>query len=266
MKRALEYTLLDPTGNLTLLAETPVPTAAQPSVARQLMALEPEAEQVGFVSFGEDGVSLRMAGGEFCGNASMSAAALYLERRDSKREQPSCERSVSVSVSGTEAPVSVRLRALPDGAWLAAVTMPQPEEVGKACLPEYGVLPFVRFPGITHVILEEPMPQADAEAVAPGWCRHLDAEALGLMFLSRTEGTLKPLVYVPEAGTLCWESSCASGTTAVGAYLAAETEQEVCLRLKQPGGTLEIDARPDGMLRLTGTVRILRSGTGWAED
>ena len=31
------------------------------------------------------------------------------------------------------------------------------------------------------------------------------------------------------------------------------------LRLKQPGGVLEIDARPDGELILTGTVHILRS-------
>ena len=80
MTGPLSYALLDPTGNMTLLAETPVPEAAQPLTAKRLMALEPATEQVGFVSKTEDGIGLRMAGGEFCGNASMSAAVLYLLR------------------------------------------------------------------------------------------------------------------------------------------------------------------------------------------
>ena len=98
-----------------------------------------------------------------------------------------------------------------------------------------------------------------AERLAREWCAYLNSDALGLMFLNREEESLTPLVYVPGAGTLCWETACASGTTAVGAYFAAKTGRPVNLKLKQPGGVLEIDARPDGELILTGTVRILRS-------
>ena len=77
------------------------------------------------------------------------------------------------------------------------------------------------------------------------------------MFLDREEESLIPLVYVPGAGTLFWETACASGTTAVGAWLAEETGLPVHLSLKQPGGSLEIAAEPGGELLLTGTVRII---------
>ena len=247
------YTLFNPTGNITLLAETPVPTASQPSVAAELMALEPETEQAGFVAFGSDAAFLRMAGGEFCGNAAMSAAAMYLERSGKK------EGTVPVYVSGTKEAVAVRLAALPDSGWRAAVTMPRPESVGEERFPDGARYPAVHFPGIVHVILEEEIAREEAEALAPALCAQLKADALGLMFLNREEESLTPLVYVPAAGTLCWETACASGTTAVGAYFAAKTGHPVNLRLKQPGGVLEIDARPDGGLILTGTVRILRS-------
>ena len=117
----ITYTLFNPTGNITLLAETPVPTASQPSVAAELMALEPETEQAGFVAFGPDAAFLRMAGGEFCGNAAMSAAAMYLERSGKTGG------IVPVHVSGTKEAVAVMLHTLPDGGWRAAVTMPRPE-------------------------------------------------------------------------------------------------------------------------------------------
>ena len=94
MTDPVSYTLLDPTGNLTLLVTSPVPEPAQPETARRLMELEPATEQVGFVSFRPEGVRLRMAGGEFCGNASLSAAALYLTRQDLESG------TVSVTVSG----------------------------------------------------------------------------------------------------------------------------------------------------------------------
>ena len=300
--REISYTLINPTGNITLLVESPVPAEEQPAVASRLMELEPETEQVGFVQFfaAEDAarhvdVVLRMAGGEFCGNATMSAAALYLERRadrlgpaaEAEPGQPgtpaAAEKAVTVRVSGMEKPVGVRLKALADGAWRGTVAMPQPEALERVRLEDGSVLPVVRFPGISHVIVEEStkkgtpssgnrpaVSKAEAEALAPLLCASLGAEALGLMFLNREKGTLTPLVCVPDARTLVWESSCASGTTAVGAWMKAEqsagggcgsdAEPGVSLSLKQPGGTLEIAADAEGALYLTGTVSVLRRG------
>ena len=260
MTGKLSYALLDPTGNMTLLAETPVPEAAQPLTAKRLMEQEPATEQVGFVSDTDDGIGLRMAGGEFCGNASMSAAVLYLLRKGMDGGE------VTVRVSGTPDPVSVTAERLPDGSWQGCVVMPKPLSVGRERFSDGTKRPVVRFPGITHVILETEMVQTEAERLAPVWCRELESEALGLMFLDRERGILKPLVYVPSADTLFWESSCASGTTAVGAYLAAESGTAVRMPLKQPGGTLEIEADPAGKLILKGTVRLVRQAAVQIDD
>ena len=260
MTGPLSYALLDPTGNMTLLAETPVPEADQPLMAKRLMALEPATEQVGFVTETEDGIGLRMAGGEFCGNASMSAAVLYLLRKGRDGGE------VTVHVSGTPEPVPITAERGPDGTWRGGVVMPKPLSVGRERFSDGTEWPVVRFPGITHVILETEMVQTEAERLAPVWCRELESEALGLMFLDRERGILKPLVYVPSADTLFWESSCASGTTAVGAYLAAESGTAVRMPLKQPGGALEIEADPDGKLVLKGTVRLVRQAAVQIDD
>ena len=84
------------------------------------------------------------------------------------------------------------------------------------------------------------MPRDLAEKAAPVWCRHLNADALGLMFLDRDACSLTPLVYVPAAGTLCWENSCDSGTTAAGAFLAGQTGLPFSISLRQPGGSLTV--------------------------
>ena len=253
MTRTIEYSLFDPTGNITLLAETSVPVSDQPQIAQKLMAQEPGAEQVGFVSPGGDGaIRLRMAGGEFCGNASLCAAALYL------RQAGQSDGNVTVRVEGTSEPVSAAVTALSGNTWKGTVDMPRPLSVGTEELPGGGRLPVVRFPGIAHVLLEDAMSPDAAEKLAPAWCRSLGADALGLLFLSREQSLLRPLVFVPAADTLCWETSCASGTAAVGVWLAAEAGRSVALSLRQPGGTLEIAADPSGALQLTGTVRFVR--------
>ncbi len=246
----IRYALLDPTGNQTVLAESPVPIEDQPYTAKRIMAAEPDAEQVGFLSVRADGVSMRMAGGEFCGNAAMSAAALYA--MDHKIAQG----VVSVAVSGTPDPVDVHVCALPDGSMRGTVNMPRPVSVKEELFPDGVRYPVVRFPGIFHVILESPLSRIAAEALAPDWCRFLRSESVGLIQFDRDTETITPLVYVPSADTLFWENSCASGTAALGAFLA-EREGSVSLSVRQPGGSLHVEADADGGIRLTGTVRFL---------
>ena len=278
----IDYAVMDPTGNITILVETPVPEASQPFAAARLMELEPAAEQVGFLSSGRDGaeLSLRMAGGEFCGNASMSAA-VYGEIRKAGKETG--VREILLNVSGAAEPVKVEVEAFAaDGGNLepqfrGTVEMPRPRRIRRVMLPlerAEAEVPAVEFEGITHLIIREDADDApglsaaakirqDAERLAPLWCKTLGAEALGLMFLNRTEGTMRPLVYVPAAGTLVWENSCASGTTASGAFLAEQEAVEGIggsfqTSLKQPGGSLGIRAERSGKLFLSGTVRLLK--------
>ena len=97
------YYYADPTGNITLLAPLPSDASDISREAALLMQAEPSAEQVGFLGSGgpDYDISLQMAGGEFCGNAALSAAALFIMNtgRKSKKE------TVRVSVSGSAEPV-----------------------------------------------------------------------------------------------------------------------------------------------------------------
>lgn len=255
----LKYYFLDPTKNMTILVETPVPAESQPFAAARIMETEPTCEQVGFLTDGENGcdISLRMAGGEFCGNAAMCTAAVWAEKTGTAR---GC---AAVAVSGADLPVAVEITALPDGGYAGTVEMPKPLSAAVKELrldDAVYMLPVVEFPGISHVIAEQPLPRAEAERAVKAWCRQLGAESLGLMLLDRAQSRLTPLVYVPAAGTLFWESSCASGTAAVGAYLAAVSGTSVSATLQEPGGTLTAEAENGGVLRLSGRVKIVRKG------
>lgn len=320
----ISYYVMDPTKNITILVETPVPEASFPYVAAELMKREPDAEQVGFLQAADasgeaDHVErmdaghvdvaeenngkldagcgcmkedkplkgvLRMAGGEFCGNASMSAAVYYAMQAGIAKGET---KEVILQVSGAADPVSAQVKRCPDDTYEGCVQMPRPLSVSEEKLPigndldgqEGLYLPVVRFEGIAHVILDEDFCEASsgqtkqglsemneglseairkqAEAVAPIWCRHLGVEALGLMFLNRMHDAMTPLVYVPAAGTLVWESSCASGTTAVGAYLARLAGDDVSVSLRQPGGVLEIMVAGGDEYLLKGVVAIVES-------
>lgn len=295
MRRQISCYLMDPTKNMTILVETPVPEASFPFVAQKLMELVPEAEQVGFVHRGESDSAcdsgtgtafptLRMAGGEFCGNASMSAAVYYALREGIS------EGTILLDVSGAADPVEVRIRKAgdsagaddvgsaadkPDEIWYGRVHMPKPLSISEERFPDGSILPVVRFEGIAHVIIDgtdesaKSMPVAamkqDADlagSLAKAWCEYLQADAVGLMFLNETHDEMRPLVYVPAAGTCIWESSCASGTTAAGVYLAQKAgltdvaAGAVRYQLRQPGGVLEIEVTPEGDYYLMGQVAV----------
>lgn len=262
MERQISYYMMDPTKNMTILVETPVPEASFPFVAEKLMEIEPSAEQVGFVRGGGAHHSLQMAGGEFCGNASMSAAVYYA------MQEGISEGGLMLQVSGASEPVEVRVKRSGDDSWSVRVHMPKPVSIAEEGFPDGSVYTVVRFEGIAHVIMDESgieekqlsiealeQDVARAEALAASWCEHLHADAIGLMFLNEAHDEMQPLVYVPVAGTCIWESSCASGTTAAGAYLARQTGA-AGYRLQQPGGTLEIEVTPEGEYYLMGQVSV----------
>ena len=252
----MRYRILDPTGNITALVEDEVPVDAQPSVASAIMREHPEVEQVGFVRY-TGTPELRMAGGEFCGNASMCAAALYAET-----VMPDAQ-SVSLKVSGSAEPVTVRLSRTDEGAFDCAVRMPVAVGVEKVAFGFDGLsdeLPIVRVPGISHAIIESSSSfyalltrPKDAERAVRVWCEELGVDGLGLMFLEG-EGQRRrctPLVYVPGSGTVFWENSCASGSAAVGMFLNEST-----LTLHEPGGVLRVECAPDGRIWLHGHVKM----------
>lgn len=264
----MRYAIFDPTGNVTALVEDPVARDLHQAVARRIMVAHPEVEQVGFVESGPCGGAsgrLTMAGGEFCGNATMSAAAL-LALRGHVGSDPGAL-SLRLWVSGAQDPVEVRMRSIDGTTFEGAVRMPPARSVERVVLAWADVsaeVPVVFMEGISHAVVDEGSPFArlagvpeEAEAAVRAWCATLGADGLGIMFLDRegSERTLTPLVFVPGADTCFWERSCASGTSACGMYEAALSGGAVDLACREPGGILRVTSEPEGPTWLFGHVR-----------
>ena len=270
---ALRVSIFDPTGNITALVESPVAPEEQSAAAARIMERFPLVEQVGFVRFPEDGAdvdaALRMAGGEFCGNASMSAAALSLLRRGSATDEGVWE-TLRLRVRGVSREVEVRLRRETAESFCASVRMPPVLSLNEQVFP-FGALrdpiTIVRAEGISHAIVTPGSPffalrddRDAAEEAARRICAALGAEAFGLMFLEGEAPRLRltPLVYVPGSGTMFWENSCASGSAAVAAAMAGRSGSPVCLELEEPGGVLAVKSEGlRGETWLSGRTRLV---------
>lgn len=262
----IDYYLIDPTRNTTILAEGNIVKTKMAKYGADLMKLEPIAEQAGFVSLNPKAknidIVLEMAAGEFCGNATMAAAALFCEKARMPRGE---SQDVTVSVSGTPDPVEVHIEKTESGKYRGTVNMPRPLSVTDRELVYGGVkyrLTLVDFGGIKHLITEDIRDRFTAELMIKQWCKELEADALGLMLYNAEENRMDPLVYVPVIDSLFWESSCASGTTALGAYFARRDGLPIKMKVKEPGGELTIEADENGDLKLSGFVRILRKVEG----
>ncbi|MDO4815063.1 MAG: hypothetical protein Q4A83_00465 [Bacillota bacterium] len=264
----LLYYKINPTGNITLIVETPVPRESQAAVSTTLMELDEAAEQVGFIEKADSSdaaLRLQMMGGEFCGNATLSAAALA-----KMLELPGTEGdAVTLEISGAEKPLTVLVKQNGERDFCGTVSMPLPESCFTAQLRFEDFicdLPVVRFHGISHVIIDSESIRRynfnvrRAEAVIEDWCRQLGSDALGLMFWDKADGLLNPYVYVSTTGTAVWESSCASGSTAVAIYLAVTAGQNKSVSLLQPGGriSVEVDCKHGIIsdIRLSGNANI----------
>ena len=249
----LSYYKINPTGNITLIVETPVARESQSRVAAELMALDSDAEQVGFLEKPSTAaeVRLQMMGGEFCGNASISAAALEAFWKELESGV------ISLEVSGIEQPLSIGIQKEGDCVYKGTVEMPLPERIEEICL-NGDSYPIVHFDGISHIIAEKKHDKRFFEANIGAVCRELGADALGIMFIEGDR--LEPYVYVASTETAVWESSCASGTTAAAAYMAHKACESSRVTFVQPGGSLTVDAEYEcsrlTSLLLTGSAEI----------
>ena len=277
---ALRVSIFDPTGNITALVESPVAPEEQSAAAARIMERFPQVEQVGFVRLPQETaapVELRMAGGEFCGNASMSAAALSLLRRGSATDEGAWE-TLGLRVRGVSREVEARLRRETAESFCASVRMPPVLSLNEQVFP-FGALrdpiTIVRAEGISHAIVTPGSPffalrddRDAAEEAARRICAALGAKAFGMMFLEGEAPRLRltPLVFVPESGTMCWENSCASGSAAVAASgsaavaaaMAGRSGSPVCLELEEPGGVLAVKSEGlRGETWLSGRTRLV---------
>lgn len=218
---AIDYCLYDPSGNITALVFGRYDESCRKAIADKIMACEPSCEQVGFVYYEAQHpsfVTLEMTGGEFCGNATMCAAiAAFTAMKDGPKE---CD--LTAKCSGEEAQLRVHIAALGGGNQF------------RAKLFLNGTKPVS---GIEHKVIicdQEPDRRSAEESI-----RSMGTDtARGMMFLNGSR--LTPLVYVPNADTIFWENSCASGCIAVASYLYGQRGDAFEEDILMPGGSIRI--------------------------
>ena len=194
--------MADPAGNRTAIVRSGVPKADRQKAAEAVMA-DPalKAEQVGFETrplYGGSLGRLEMAGGEFCGNAARSYGYLLCKEKGIDH----CK----IEMSGTREKLEVICDLDRE---TAAAQMPMPELIEMAGDEADQLYPIVISRGISHMICQD---KAFDEEFAR---RMIDQfgknySAFGVQFVNGEK--LVPVVYVKASDSLCFESSCGSGS------------------------------------------------------
>ncbi len=236
----------------------------------EIMSLYPsgspnQIEQVGFVDFKPNSTELMMAGGEFCGNATRSAAYLALKGMPGQ---------IRIKAGGVEDALIAGVTT--DGESYAQMPIySDPDRVQiDSSNPENN---FVYMEGITQYVDwnttqikgkdEEEIKKIGMDIIRKNG---LDTEpAAGVMFAKRTRKGIEitPVVYVKNSNTLFLETACGSGTTAVGMVLAKNSGNSIIEEpIIQPSGqTIKVSINFDGTrfnyAQIQGLVEILNMGT-----
>ena len=289
---ALTFSKWSPGGNTTLL----FPDSGQrPAEQARLaaLALDPSmlgGEQAGFVHLAQG--TLRMAGGEFCVNASRAVGALLAHAAQGTSQEQGLlgrfapgaaeaasaafsqyrERIDEIQVSGWHSPVRLHTRGTAP-IWqveallrLPACSITRVEEGAQ----------LVRLPGICHLLLggpAHPLPD-DCYAAAAQLRQRYDLEkepAAGVIWWRECQGQLDmlPLVHVRDADTTFLENACGSGALALALRLA-RTGTRRTFSIMQPGGSA-LDVRlfsENGaeMAGVDGPVALVARGKVWLPE
>lgn len=297
----LIFSKWSPGGNTTLLFPSAgIAPSLQSRLARQALSESClGGEQAGYVD--ASGPSLRMAGGEFCVNASRALGAMLACDDDCLKQPddischcPSCvplpqaadgragatpsadalemQRFYEVSVSGWPSPVQLHVRG----------RAPHWRVEARLRLPEITIqrkaegIHLVRLPGISHLLLDGQIhnqPEDCYTAAALLRERHEleQEEAVGVIWWRVLQGQLGmlPLVHVRDTRTDFLESACGSGALAL-ALSHAQADKGNSFSIMQPSDS-PLDVRlfsENGvsMAGVDGPVTLVAKGQIWLPD
>ncbi len=275
---------VNPVDNMTIFVMDRLEPSNHMKIANKLMEYgNVHGEQVGFI---EEPITargkslntlrLQMMGGEFCGNAARSLAALMVHLNLPMVNKTEDLYNVILEVSGINELLECTVRKTEiENSYFSSVQMPLPKRVANSAFQFYNkMISYIRvdFPGITHFIVES-KDIKDKEGFFKAIKDYTDKEeldAIGIMFYDSITSFLTPLVYVRATDSLYWERSCASGTSALGVALALRRDSSLHKNIKQPGGELEVIVKlEDGKINslyLDGSVKIVFEGIAYIND
>ena len=237
----LEVVKLSPLGNTTVFLRGEAAAEERSALLSEAMDYDHlAAEQAGFLvePHTEEAIlRVEMSGGEFCGNATLSAAALAAAE--------GAESLFLVECSGAPEPLRAEAHPLGSGRWLARAEMPSAHEVRRISLDGFsfgGAAICVSLPGIAHLVVEAAdLSAADYDELLARLMRETDADAYGVVpfeRMGRDHFRIRPYVAVPSAKSHVFEHACGSGSLALA---LAEGSERGRIAVEQPGGTLFVE-------------------------
>lgn len=233
MRKGFTYYLYSPGGNDTALVEgNNLDNQIKKIINDKIMCIHHNIEQVGFVN--TDKYKLEMAGGEFCGNATRSAAYYYLNGKPGE---------INISVSND---MIIKAGINDDEKAWAQIPVYDSKNCIKAI--DNGIYEVI-MNGIKYVILDEDISKdylLDKKSIKENAMNILnkykvkDSEALGVIFLESKSDKIKihPVVWVKSINTLFYETACGSGTTAVAILQAVNTSKNQNIDIIQPSNQI----------------------------
>lgn len=262
------FTKWSPGGNTTVfLPQGGLSHKEEAHLACQALATDMlGGEQAGFVDL--EGRSLRMAGGEFCCNATRAFGALLAH------EQGPPAGRLHVRCSGWPGLIELDVMGATPS-YTVAATLDLPASVA---VEDCGDVVLVRLPGIDHVLLNAkrhrvPADAAGGEPTLVSFAGRLGLEkspCVGAIWWSGKDDTfdMTPLVHVRAVGTTFLESACGSGALALALWLARRSGTRTgSFSLGQPSGQplfVEI-LRGGTQARISGPVSLLAQGQVWLD-
>lgn len=276
MKLAVDFIKCNPVHNMTILVKSEYPADQHPHIASQMMAYSHlYAEQVGFIeqSSRPDCVAgLKMAGGEFCGNACISLAACLAAEQ---QLQPNERLEFALEASGTEQPVLCQVEKSSEE-YVCEVKMPLPVRLEHSQLTFEGTdlkLGIVRYHDFFHTVIEvehvDQLAKESAERLARLLGVASGGKLVAVLLYHPATNELAPLIYIPSLDSMVWERGCGSGTSSLGAYLAWSRKETIMIPIRQPGGIIHVNASYSNgkisSLSIKSSVCIVAQGTAYVD-
>ena len=194
----------------------------------KIMRDSPNVEQVGFLG-DRDNPELVMAGGEFCGNATRSAAFYYLDGKDGEITlKVNSKDYIKAGVKDKKAWCEIPLKK--SGKIVEKIN----DNIYKVNMEGMTTLVVLENEASKYLVDKDNLKSQAKELMAE--YELLDSEAVGVMFLENINGTLKinPIVWVNSIDTLFYETACGSGTTATAIVKSFINKKGLTLDVLQP--------------------------------
>jgi len=239
-----EFIKASPAKNTTVIITSECPKSYYPVLAKKAMSYDYlHSEQVGFIvppSKKGSVIGLEMAGGEFCGNATLAAAAYAVYKGLTNKE------IFNIDTSGTDESIRCRVAKVSDFCYSTSCTMPSAKGIDEAkikLLKKTVEGYIVEFDGISHFVLEAEDDIEEYLELARALKEIVDAGAIGIIPYKKVQDgryKIKPFVHVRAINSNVFERGCGSGSLALGACLKKVYGISKDIDVIQPGGVIKV--------------------------